>query len=71
MFGNLGTIEVVIISLVLLVLFGSKKLKEFARGLGEVKKEYDTAFSGKVLKNDGSEVKVVKSKSKKSTKGSA
>ena len=71
MFGNIGAIELVIIGFVLLVLFGSKKLNELARGLGEVKKEYDAALSGKVSKDDESEVKVVKSKSKQSKKGNA
>lgn len=53
-FPNLGSTEWIIIGLVLLVLFGSKKLTELARGLGEsgkeikkAKKEFQTAFEDK------------------------
>lgn len=38
-FGSLGTIEWVIIGLVVVLLFGGKKLTELARGLGESGKE--------------------------------
>jgi len=38
MFG-LGSKEIILIAVVLLILFGSQKLVEFARGLGEAKKE--------------------------------
>ena len=40
MLGNLGTAELLIIAIVVLVFFGSKKLNELARGLGESTKEY-------------------------------
>lgn len=36
---NIGTTEIVIIFLVVLLLFGGKKLNELARGLGESTKE--------------------------------
>jgi len=39
MLGNLGSAEVIIIAVVLLVLFGTKKLNELAKGLGEASKE--------------------------------
>lgn len=39
MFSNLGTGELVIIAIILLVFFGSKKLNELAKGLGEATKE--------------------------------
>lgn len=48
MFKNIGTTEILIIAAVLLVLFGAKKLPEFARGLGE---------SGKELKKASKELK--------------
>ena len=48
MFQNIGTAEIIIIAVVLMVLFGAKKLPEFARGLGE---------SGKELKKAGREFK--------------
>ncbi|PIP74743.1 MAG: twin-arginine translocase TatA/TatE family subunit [Candidatus Levybacteria bacterium CG_4_10_14_0_2_um_filter_35_8] len=39
---NIGSTELIIIGIILLILFGGKKLSELARGLGE---------SGKELKN--------------------
>ena len=39
--SNLGSGEIIIIGVVLLLLFGNKKLKEFARGLGESGAEFD------------------------------
>ena len=39
MFGNIGTSEILIVGVVLLLFFGSKKLKELAKGLGESSKE--------------------------------
>ena len=52
MFSNLGSGEILIIVLVLFFLFGSKKLPELARGLGEsgkelkkAKKEIESALS--------------------------
>lgn len=48
--GNLGTTEWIIIGVVVILLFGSKKLTELARGLGEsgkemkkIKKEFNKA----------------------------
>jgi len=53
MFGGLGSAELLIIAVVVLIFFGSKKLNELARGLGEstkeikkIKKEYDNTVSG-------------------------
>lgn len=40
--NNIGTTELIIIGVILLVLFGGKKLSELARGIGK---------SGKELKN--------------------
>ncbi len=39
MLSNLGTGEIVIIAIVVLVFFGSQKLKELAKGLGEASSE--------------------------------
>ncbi len=39
MLSNIGTSEFVVIGIVVLILFGSSKLKELARGLGEAAKE--------------------------------
>jgi sec-independent protein translocase protein TatA len=38
----MGTAELVIVGIVLLVFFGSNKMKEIARGLGESTKEFKT-----------------------------
>ena len=39
----LGTTEVVVIVLVILVLFGAKKIPDFAKGLGKGLKEFKDA----------------------------
>ena len=39
MFSNLGSGEIVVIVILIVVLFGSKKLNELAPGLGESVKE--------------------------------
>ena len=63
MFQNIGTTEIIIIAVVLMILFGAKKLPEFAKGLGE---------SGKELKKASKEFKeaVTDEDSKESTKKS-
>lgn len=43
MFRNIGTVEIIIVAVVLLVLFGGKKLPELARGIGESGKELKKA----------------------------
>jgi sec-independent protein translocase protein TatA len=43
MFQNIGTTEIIIIAVVLMILFGAKKLPEFARGLGESGRELKKA----------------------------
>jgi len=52
MFDNIGTTELIVIGVVILVFFGSTKLKEVARGLGEssneikkAKKEFEGALT--------------------------
>ncbi|OGY10707.1 MAG: preprotein translocase [Candidatus Blackburnbacteria bacterium RIFCSPLOWO2_01_FULL_41_27] len=40
---NLGSTELIVIALVLLVLFGGKKLPELARGVGDSIKEFKKA----------------------------
>jgi sec-independent protein translocase protein TatA len=54
MFG-LGTTEIIIIAIVLLVLFGGKKLPELARGLGQSGRELKKAkaeLDEALMKND-------------------
>ncbi len=48
MFGieNIGTPEIIIVAVVLLIIFGPKKLPEFAKGLADAVKEVGNAFKG-------------------------
>ena len=50
MFRSIGATELLIILVVLIVLFGGKKLPELGRGLGEAMKEFKKSVSGKELK---------------------
>jgi len=45
MFGNLGTGEIILIVLVILILFGSKKIPELAQGIGKGMKEFKKALN--------------------------
>ena len=47
MFRNIGTTEIIIIAVILLVLFGGKKLPELGRGIGDAIKEFKKALGGK------------------------
>lgn len=51
MFKSIGWPEILIVALVLLILFGSKKIPEFARGLinffKEIKKSFKDGTSSK------------------------
>jgi sec-independent protein translocase protein TatA len=40
MFGNLGAVEIILILLVVLILFGAKKIPELAKGLGKGMSEF-------------------------------
>ena len=60
MFGNLGAGEIVLIVLVVLLLFGAKKIPELARGIGKGMSEFK-----KGLKDVESEIKSTDTESKK------
>lgn len=45
MLSGVGTSEIVIVGIVLLVLFGGKKLPELAKGMGDALKEFRKAAS--------------------------
>lgn len=47
MFKGIGLTEILIIAAVILLIFGGRKLPEFARGLGEAIRELRKAFKGK------------------------
>jgi sec-independent protein translocase protein TatA len=44
---RLGIVELVVIVLVVIILFGTKKIPELGRGLGQAIKEFKDAFKGK------------------------
>ncbi len=46
MLKGIGTTEIIIIAVVVLVLFGGRKLPELARGIGEAVKEFKKALGG-------------------------
>jgi sec-independent protein translocase protein TatA len=46
MFQNIGTPEILVIALVLMVLFVANKIPEFARGLGEAGSEFKKGLKG-------------------------
>lgn len=46
MFKSIGTTEIIIIAVVLLVLFGGRKLPELGRGLGNAIREFKKSFGG-------------------------
>ena len=50
MLGRLGSGELIIVFLVILILFGGKKLPELARGLGEAIREFREAAEPKEKK---------------------
>ena len=43
MLRGIGTTEIIVIAVVLLLLFGGKKLPEFAKGVGDAIKEFRKA----------------------------
>lgn len=67
--GIVGAPEIVVILLVVLVLFGGKKIPELMKGLGKGVKEYKKAVNGiedevnEVAKDEGGKQKEVKKES--------
>jgi sec-independent protein translocase protein TatA len=60
MFGNLGAGEIILIVLVILILFGAKKIPELARGIGKGMSEFK-----KGLKDVEDEIKTADKETKK------
>lgn len=60
MFGNLGAGEIILILLVILILFGAKKIPELARGIGKGMSEFK-----KGLKDVEDEIKNTENETKK------
>lgn len=46
MFKSIGTTEIVIIAVILLILFGGKKLPELGRGLGDAIRQFKKSLKG-------------------------
>ncbi len=63
MFDNIGFGEFLIIAVVVLILFGSKKIPEFAQGLGKGIREFK-----KAVKDVEDEVKISVDKENKNVK---
>jgi sec-independent protein translocase protein TatA len=59
MFENIGAGEMLIIVLVILLLFGAKKIPELAQGLGKGIREFKKGMKdvGDEIKNTGDEIK--------------
>jgi len=55
LFRNIGITEIVIVAVVILILFGGKKLPELARGIAEAIKEFRNAFKNENDKKDKTE----------------
>ena len=58
MLKNLGTVEFVVIGVIAVLLFGSKKMTDVAKGLGKSTKEFKKAqkeYEKTVNKNDSEE----------------
>ena len=57
MFNNIGSTEIILILVVLMVLFGAKKIPEFARGLGAAGSEFKKGLRGEADKTTPPEKK--------------
>jgi len=64
MFGNLGAGEIILIVLVILLLFGAKKIPELARGLGKGMSEFKKGLKDVEtdIKNASEEEKKIENK---------
>ena len=51
----IGAPQILLLALVILLLFGGRKIPELMRGLGQGMKEFKDASSGKEDKADGSD----------------
>ena len=55
--GNIGTGEIILIALVVLLLWGGKKIPELMRGMGRGVKEFKDAVNGEGVVGDDEEKK--------------
>ena len=49
---NIGSTEIIVVAIVLVILFGGKKLPEFGRGIGEAVKTLKQGIKGLSHEND-------------------
>ena len=47
MFKNIGSTEIIVIAIIIIVLFGGKKIPELMRGIGQSVKEFRKASKDK------------------------
>ncbi|HET7099021.1 MAG TPA: twin-arginine translocase TatA/TatE family subunit [Patescibacteria group bacterium] len=47
MFNNIGSTELILILVIVLLIFGGKKLPELGKGLGQVINEFKKSLKGK------------------------
>lgn len=47
MFNNIGTGEILVIALLIILFFGTKKVPEFIKSMGEAIKEFKRSMKGK------------------------
>lgn len=52
LFRNIGITEIIVVAVVILILFGGKKLPELARGIAEAIKEFRSALKNEDGKKD-------------------
>ncbi|MEW6456405.1 MAG: twin-arginine translocase TatA/TatE family subunit [Acidobacteriota bacterium] len=57
MFGRIGLPEIILILLIVLLLFGARKLPEIGKGIGEGIKNFKKAISGSSSKEEKEENK--------------
>jgi sec-independent protein translocase protein TatA len=55
LFQNIGISEIIVVAIVLVILFGGKKLPELAKGLAQAIKEFRNAFHGENEKDEKKE----------------
>lgn len=68
MFGRIGLPEIILILLIVLLLFGARKLPEIGKGIGEGIKNFKKAISGSSLKEEKDESKSLTNSNNKENK---
>jgi len=66
MFGNIGTTEIILILLLVLVFFGAKKIPELAQGIGKGIKEFRKSMKDTQEDEEARQISENKTKSEKS-----